>query len=323
MDGNFDKIVRKNIYQHILMMARPTLFLLRNRVSFLNEVLATCFGLILSAIIIIPLLAYNKKKSNTLKKLLNFQNSIFGVFNYYLSGLILDSFAIIGFNNGFGFDDEIQISTHLKNYSIAMFVFWALATFIIARLEISFKGCNLTRIEITWTRYFTIFIKILLSALSALDVYANNLTKTIISVSVILYFVLEGSEIYLNQPFMNLKKIRVNSSSWMMCMLISIVAPFYLLEGEKEARKSFQLQTIMLLLIPVVCKLASRYMNIFFTDLAFMEIKNEKEMISNRTLQTGIVEKIFLILRGSKEEIIQRNSEHLVGLFDTHKRYCS
>jgi hypothetical protein len=84
-------------------------------------------------------------------------------------------------------------------------------------------------------------------------------------------------------------------------MLISILAPFYLLEGEKAARNSFQLQTIMLILIPVVCKLASRYINFFFTDMAFMQIKNEKDMISNRSLETGVVEKIFLILRGSKE----------------------
>jgi hypothetical protein len=110
MDGNFDKIVRKNIYQHILMIARPTLFLLRNRVSFLNEVLATFFGVLLVAILILPILAYYKKNSKTFQKLLDFQNSIFGVFNYYLSGLILDSFAIIGFNNGFGFDDLNTIS---------------------------------------------------------------------------------------------------------------------------------------------------------------------------------------------------------------------
>lgn len=205
MDGNFDKIVRKNIYQHILMIARPTLFLLRNRVSFLNQVLATTFGALLLAILVLPFLAYFKKNSSTLQKLLNFQNSIFGVFNYYLSGLILDIFAIIGFNNGFGFDDPNSISQHLKNYSISMFVIWAFISLLIVRLEISFKGCNLTRNEISLTRYLTIFIKILLSALSAVNVYANNLTKTIISVCVILYFVLEGSEIYLNQPFMNLK----------------------------------------------------------------------------------------------------------------------
>jgi hypothetical protein len=151
---------------------------------------------------------------------------------------------------------------------------------LIGKLELTFRGCNLTRTDPSFFHYVALILRACLALVSALNFNSQPTGKILIVVMVLLFFIMELYEIFFNQPFMVLQKIRLNVGLCFTSLTLGIISAFYMVSyGAKSAREDYFLQTCFIIISPIIYKVATRYIYSVILDQVFLAYQNENEAL--------------------------------------------
>jgi hypothetical protein len=168
IDNGYTSITVKNYYQHILMFSRPTLFLIKYSIDYIDLIVIVVLCTLSVVVILLPILDHFTSDNHIINHGIVHAIAILSIFSNFCLVLVLDLLARLMLYGSFGIKlnspgnnttyDDIQI-TAFTFYSI-----WCLIGISTLFLELNMGegNLNLSRSCITQYRPLTLIIKLII-----------------------------------------------------------------------------------------------------------------------------------------------------------------